>query len=188
MTEPAPETGDTQPPAETGGEQQQQEPQQPEPQPKPTETVDFWKQKARQQEDRAKANAKAAEELQKIKDGEKTEVQKAIDAAAQAKAEADEAKAAMARFRVAASNGVPEDHFDLLGTGTEEEIAARAKKVGQWIKDSAELAQLKAGQQQQQGPQPVKGLTPGAPTPPDDSYPPGWFPQLRQKQDQQSSA
>jgi len=31
--------------------------------PKPTETVDFWKDKARKQEDRAKANAEAAKQL-----------------------------------------------------------------------------------------------------------------------------
>jgi hypothetical protein len=48
---------------------------------KPTETVEFWKAKAREQEKRAKENAKAAERLSEIEESQKTELQKAIERA-----------------------------------------------------------------------------------------------------------
>jgi hypothetical protein len=48
---------------------------------KPTETVEFWRSKAREQEKRAKENAKAAERLLEIEESQKTELQKAIERA-----------------------------------------------------------------------------------------------------------
>ena len=71
----------TPPAAETATGEQQITPPAQETQPKPTETVDFWKQKAREQETRAKANAKAAERLAEIEEQNKTELQKAVEAA-----------------------------------------------------------------------------------------------------------
>lgn len=50
----------------------------PEPEPKPTETVDFWKKQARENERRAKANAKAAEELEQLKASQMSETEKAV--------------------------------------------------------------------------------------------------------------
>lgn len=55
---------------------------------KPTETVEFWKQKSRENEKRAKANADAAKKLAELEESTKSETQKAIDAA---KVEADKA-------------------------------------------------------------------------------------------------
>ncbi|NUR24984.1 MAG: hypothetical protein HOV83_03900, partial [Catenulispora sp.] len=54
-------------------------------------------------------------------------------------------------------HGIPADHFDLLGSGTEEEITARAEK----------LASLIAAQHQPPAPaapqrRPVEQLRPGA--------------------------
>jgi hypothetical protein len=49
------------------------------PAPKPTETVEFWKAKAREQENRAKANKSAADELAAIRDAQKTEAEKVAD-------------------------------------------------------------------------------------------------------------
>jgi len=56
-------------------------------QPKPTETVDFWKQKAREQEKRAKENADAAKRLTALEDAQKSETEKAADRIAKAEAE-----------------------------------------------------------------------------------------------------
>jgi len=47
---------------------------------KSTETVEFWKQQARKNEDRAKANAKAAEELAQIRESQKTQAEKDAEA------------------------------------------------------------------------------------------------------------
>lgn len=54
---------------------------------KPTETVDFWKQKAREQEKRAKDNATAAKRLAEIEDAQKTEAEKTADRLSKADAE-----------------------------------------------------------------------------------------------------
>ncbi len=80
MSEAAPEAAST----EQVEESQNNEPER---QPKPTETVEFWKSKAREQENRAKANKLAADELAAIKDSQKTETQKAHDRVAAAEAE-----------------------------------------------------------------------------------------------------
>lgn len=115
----------------------------PEPE-RPTETVDFWKQKAREQESRAKANAAAAQRLQELEDAQKSEQQRHADAAAVAQKERDEARAESLRYKAAATHKVDPDYFDLLGTGTEDEITARAERVGGLLAVKAENDQLKA--------------------------------------------
>ncbi len=57
------------------------------PEPKPTDTVDFWKQKAREQEKRAKDNAVAAKRLTELEESQKTEAEKVADRIAKADAE-----------------------------------------------------------------------------------------------------
>jgi hypothetical protein len=54
---------------------------------RPAETVDFWKQKAREQEKRAKENAAAAKRLGELEDAQKTEAEKAAERIAKADAE-----------------------------------------------------------------------------------------------------
>lgn len=63
--------------------------------------VEKWKGLSRKHEDRAKENADAAAELQKLKDGEKTEAQKNADKAAEAEKRATDAEAASLRLEVA---------------------------------------------------------------------------------------
>lgn len=60
------------------------------PEQSPTETVDFWKQKAREQEKRAKENAEAAKRLGEIEEAQKSEAEKAADRIAKAEAEVGE--------------------------------------------------------------------------------------------------
>jgi hypothetical protein len=77
-------------------------PQAPPAEPTPAETVD-WKARAREWEARSKANAEAAKELQKIKDGELTELQRAQREATDAANEL----AAMRRENALLTKGVP---------------------------------------------------------------------------------
>lgn len=82
-----------------------------------------WKALSRQNEDRAKANSSAAEELQRIKDSQLSEQQKAEKAAQKSAAEAAAAQAELARYRVAAAKGVP---VELLSGADEATLAAQA--------------------------------------------------------------
>lgn len=94
-------------------------------QPKPTETVEFWKQKAREQEARAKANAKAAERLTELEESQKSEAEKLSDRAAAAEAEAEKARAEALRWRTAAKHGISDEDAELFLTGTDEETLTR---------------------------------------------------------------
>lgn len=104
---------------ETTGTEQQAE------QTKPSETVDFWKQKAREQEKRAKENADAAKRLREIEDAQKSEAEKAADRIAKADAEvaAVPAKVAEAlRAHLVELHKIDKDDADLFLTGTEPEL------------------------------------------------------------------
>lgn len=199
MTTPAPEVPATGTPDSSATTDQgatpddQGQQQQDQKQTDPADELAKWKKQARDNEKRAKENAAAAAELAKIKEGQKSDNEKAAEAAAQARREADEAKAEAVRWRVAAVHHVSEENFDLLGTGTEEEITERAKRVGALEAAKVELDQLKAQQDQNdqasQKPGAIPGLRPGSqPQVPDTSYPTGWFPQLQPRnQDQRQT-
>lgn len=138
-------------------------------QPKPTETVDFWKQKAREQEARAKSNADAAQRLAEIEDAQKTEHQRLADRQAQIERERDEARAEGLRYKAAATHGISQDYFDLLGSGDEEAIAARAERLGSLLKAASEIDQLRAenealraGKPVPTAGRPIEALRPGA--------------------------
>lgn len=103
-TEPAP----TEPPAEPS-------------EPKPTETVDFWKQKARDQEKRAKENAEAAKRLAEIEEANKTEAQKNADRLAAAEKDAADARREALKFKIASKFQIGDEDADLFLTGDDEE-------------------------------------------------------------------
>lgn len=89
-----------------------------------------WKAFARKHEDAAKANAEKAKRFDEFEESQKTELQKAADAAAKAKAEADAVRAELARMQAAVKYGLSEDDLDLLGThGGPEEIEQRAERL-----------------------------------------------------------
>lgn len=152
----------------TGNEPVIETPEPTEP-PKPTETVEFWKKQARENEARAKSNADAAQKLQAIEDSQKSEAQKQADATAKAQQDAAEARAEAAAYRVAATHKVTPDYFDLLGTGPEDQITARAERLGALLSAAAENAQLKAenealrsGKPSPVTSRPIADLKPGA--------------------------
>ena len=84
-----------------------------------------------------------SERLRQVEEAEKTEAQKAADAVAAAqKAEAD-ARAEAVRYKAAAAHGIGPDDIDLIGSGSEDEVMARAERLGRLIADSRELAASK---------------------------------------------
>ena len=112
---PTAETTATDAPAETDKTEQ-----------KPTETVEFWKQKAREQEKRAKENSKAAERLAEIENANKTEAEKAAanDRGARGRRQGGP------RRRLCASRsrleyGIDGERAELLLTGSDEETMKR---------------------------------------------------------------
>lgn len=96
---------------------------------KPTETVDFWKQKAREQEKRAKENAEARKRLDEIEAASKTEAEKSAERLAAETSRADAAEANLLRFQVAADKGIPAKAIKLLTGASREEIEASADEV-----------------------------------------------------------
>jgi len=109
--------------------------------PKPTETVDFWKQKAREQEKRAKDNADAARRLSEIEEASKTEAQKAADRLAAAEKAAAEASSSLARLEVALAKGLTPSQAKRLVGSTREELEADADEL---LKDIGEAARPRA--------------------------------------------
>lgn len=112
----------------------------------PNEQAAYWRAQAQKHEKLWKsskeANPKELESLREkakrfdeFEESQKTELQKAADAAAQAKAEADATRAELARVQAAVKHGLSEDDLELLGThGTPEEIEARAEKLAARLK------------------------------------------------------
>jgi hypothetical protein len=109
--------------------QQAQNLEQPDKQPKPTETVDFWKQKAREQEKRAKDNASAAARLAEIEQAQMTESEKASKRIVELEAQLADREATTIRQRVALAKGVPAELVDRLRGVTEDEIAEDADRL-----------------------------------------------------------
>lgn len=68
-------------------------------------------------------------EYQQLVEASKSEAQRQQEAIEAAKRDAETSRAEATRYKLAATHGIPAEHFDLLGSGTEEEIAARAEKI-----------------------------------------------------------
>jgi hypothetical protein len=98
-----------------------------------------WKALSRKHEDTAKANADKAKRLDELEESQKSELQKAADAATKAQAEAAEARAQLAIREAALKHGLSADDLELLGShGTPEEIDARAEKLASRLKAAAD--------------------------------------------------
>ena len=113
------------------------EPQETDAKPKPTETVEFWKAKAREQEKRAKDNAKAAERLSEIEEAQKSEAEKAADRIRDLEQQLNEANRSSLRFKVASKYGIGDEDADLFLTGSDEETLT---KQAQRLADRQEAA------------------------------------------------
>lgn len=110
-----------------------------------------------------------AEQFDAAQEAAKTEQQRIAEAAAKAQQEAQEARAESLRYKAAATHGIGQDYFDLLGSGDEETIAARAERLGALLKTASEIDQLRAevealraGKPVPTSGRPVEALRPGA--------------------------
>jgi len=99
--------------------------EQPEVTPKPTETVEFWKQKAREQEKKAKENAAARMELDALKKSQLSAEEKLAAELGEAAKRAANAEAEALRWRIAAKHGISDEDAELFLTGSDEETLAR---------------------------------------------------------------
>jgi hypothetical protein len=89
------------------------------------DTID-WKAKAREWEKRAKENKSARDELEQIRESQKSDADRAADALRQAQVDAETAKAELLRYRIAASHGITDaDDIALFLTGTDEDTLTR---------------------------------------------------------------
>ena len=88
-----------------------------------------WKALSRQNEARAKENAEKARLFDEQEEQSKSELQKALDKAAQAEARAQALEVQATRAQVAAAKGVD---VDLLSGSTLEELEASADRLLEW--------------------------------------------------------
>lgn len=96
--------------------------------------VEKWKALARKNEQRAKENADKAKRFDEFEESQKSEQQKLAEAAERSRQEAAETAVELARLRAAVKHGLSDDDLDLLGTGTPEEIEARAERLAARLK------------------------------------------------------
>jgi hypothetical protein len=127
-----------------------------------------WKTQARENEKRAKANADKAKNYDAYEESQKSEQQKLADRASAAEQRATEAEGRYFRTLAAATYDLPVSMIDQLGTGTEDEINARAETLAAAINERAAVlsaAQAQANGQQRGGNgagfRPVESLRPG---------------------------
>jgi len=131
-----------------------------------------WRARSREWEKRAKANSKAATELEEIKKSQMTELELAQSQIAEAQRERDEARADHSRVMAAAAHDLPVELIDYLGSGTDEEISDRAEAIAGAIETRATeiaegrvqelLAQQGGGRNGFPGARPVESMRAGS--------------------------
>lgn len=108
---------------------------------------------------------------QEREEANKTELQKAQEALAAREREFADLQVGYTRLELAAIHNVPPDDIDLIGSGSREEMEARAARIG-----ALHAANTKTPSPPSD--RPVEGLRPGAtpepPKPVDNSYPANW--------------
>ncbi len=106
---------------EMGAEENEQQPQET----KPTETVEFWKQKARENESKFKSNAAAAKRLAELEDAQKSKSEKAADRIAKAEAEVASVPSKVSealRSHLLELHEIEADDAELFLTATDPEL------------------------------------------------------------------
>lgn len=96
-------------------------------------------------------------EYQQWQESQKTEQQKLLDAKEAAERQLGDLRATNTRLMAAATHNIPPDLIDLLGSGSDEEINARAEMLAERLKAAAPTASPTSQR-------PVEALTPGAAT------------------------
>jgi len=88
-----------------------------------------WKAMARKHEAQAKSNAEAARKLGELEDANKSDLEKANAAAADAARRAEAAEAQVLKYRVAADKAVPSKLMKFLSGSTQEELEESADEL-----------------------------------------------------------
>lgn len=99
----------------------------------------------------------AAQKYAEFEDTQKTELQRATERAQSVEQQLADLQATNARLMAAATHNIPPDLIDLLGSGSADEINARAEALAERLKAAAPAV---APAQHR----PVEALTPGAAT------------------------
>ena len=127
--------------------------------PKPTETVDYWKKRSRENEQRAKSNADAAKKLKEIEDRDLSDLQKA-------EKERDEANTELAGLRhtnlvqkVALAKGLTAAQAKRLQGDTEDDLMADADELLSLMQPSKKPKEPDPGQGKKS--EPASGVTAG---------------------------
>lgn len=119
--------------------------------------------------DELTAMREAAKAHADLEEAQKTELQRATDRAGGLEKQLADLQSANARLLAAATYNIPPDLIELLGSGSEEEISARAEALAERLKAAVPPPAPAAAPQR-----PVESLTPGAapassaPATPDD--------------------
>jgi hypothetical protein len=129
---------------------------------KPSDTLEFWKAQSRRHEARAKENLEATKRLQAFEDAQKSETEKLNDNNARLEAELSRFKTESVRYRIASENQIPSDYLDLLGTGDEEAMLERAKKISELVANKAAANEAAAAAKPPTNGRPTANLAPGA--------------------------
>lgn len=138
------------------------DPKPPEPDPKPQGDGTDWKAEARKWEQRAKDNKSAADELEQLKEADKTEAQKAADRATEAEKRATEAEAKALRLEVAQDKGLTPAQAKRLAGTSKEELEADADEL---LATFAPASNDDEGDPKGTSRRPKERLTPGASAP-----------------------
>lgn len=159
MTEPA--TQQPEPPAQTAPEAQPEQ---------NVEQLPPWAREAITKANREAANYRTqvnelkplADQFKQLDEASKSEMQRLQESLDVTGRERDERAAAALRFQVALEHGIGKEDLDLLGTGTEEELAARATRLAQ-LRAAATAPQVTAPPAGHTMPALRPGATPPAP-------------------------
>lgn len=102
------------------------------------------------------------DEYQKYLDSQKTEQEKLAEAKETAERELTDLRSANARLMAAATYNLPAELIDLLGTGTEDEIGARAQLLSEKLAAAAPPPAAEPERRPPAPTRPVESLTAGA--------------------------
>jgi hypothetical protein len=99
------------------------------------------------------------DEYTRLEEASKSDAQRLQEAEASARRDADTARADSLRLRVAIEHGLAKEDIDLLGSGTQEEVTARAQRIAE-LRAAAVAAP--PAPTPAPGQRPVEQLRPGA--------------------------
>ena len=119
----------------------------------------------------------AAEKWKQHEDSQKSELQLAQERLAELEQELGQAQSTNLLLEIATTHGIKADDMALLGTGTREELEARAARIKELYGGSATQAPLSNTPHQKGNPGSAVGQKP----PTDDTYPESWMPAALRK-------